>query len=274
MDDMMSSVFDQISNMDLDRIFENSKEDKASEKRLKEIEAEKQKKDNEKNKEIKPEDCLYDKTYNCPVCESKFKARTIRKGKTRFVGSDIDLHSNYDPINPDYYDVIMCDNCGYASISNTFYHIGERQSKLIADNISIRYVHKDYPLVYDTDIAIERYKLALLNCMAKNAKAYICLKLGWLYRDKKDIENEIKHLRFAIEGFNEAFTNENFPICGLDEQTLLYIMAALNFRLGEADESKRILSRLIVKRNLPERLKKKAEDLKELIAVKEKKDEK
>lgn len=272
MKNIVNNIYDEISEINLDSLFGNDKEEELKE--IKEEETKDVEVDKKEEKKINPEDCLYDRTMTCPVCESEFKTRTVRKGKSKFLGSDMDLRSNYEPINPDYYDVILCDKCGYAAISINFNHIGERQSRLIADNISIRFVPKEYPKVFDVDTAIERYKIALLNAVTKNGKAgekaYICLKLGWFYREKKDIDNEIKYLKSAIEGFNTAFTNENFPICGLDEYTLLYIMAALNFRLGDTEECKRILSRLIIKRGLPERLKINAEDLREMIKKQEK----
>ena len=268
MKSIVNNIYDELADIDVDNLFaEKEKEEEAED--IQEVEESKD------EKKINPEDCLYDRTMTCPVCESEFKARSIRKGKTRFVGSDIDLRSNYDPINPDYYDVIICNHCGYAAISINFNHIGERQAKLITDNISIRFTPKEYPAVYDVDTAIERYKLALLNSITKNGKAgekaYICLKIGWFYREKKDIENEVKYLKSAIEGFEQAFTKENFPICGLDEPTLLYIMSAIYFRLGNLEESKKILGRVIIKRGLPERLKKKAEDLRDIIKQQENK---
>ena len=96
-------------------------------------------------------------------------------------------------------------------------------------------------------------------------KAYICLKLAWFYRDKKDINNEIMYLKAAYKGFNDAFVNERFPICGLEENTLLYIIAAIGSRIGKIDDSLRILSRLIVKRGLNTRLKAKISDLRDLL---------
>lgn len=269
MKNIVNNIYDELSDIDVDNLFANKDDEKTEDIE----EATQNAKKNEKT--INPEDCLYDKTMTCPVCENEFKTRAIRKGKTRFMGSDIDLRSIYDPINPDYYDVIICNKCGYSAISINFNHIGYRQAQLITDNISLRFTPKKYPSVFDVDTAIERYKLALLNSITKKGKAgekaYICLKIGWFYREKKDTENEIKYLKSAVEGFEQAFTTENFPICGLDEATLLYIMSAIYFRLGSTDECKKILGRVIVRRDLPERLKKKAEDLRELVKKQENK---
>lgn len=219
--------------------------------------------------DYKPEECIYDKTYTCPVCKEVFKAKQIRKGRAKFISNDDDLKPNYKPVQPDYYDVILCDHCGYAAISSKFETITLSQQEAVEEKITPEYVKKDYPDVYDVDTAIERYNHALENCEAKKSKAgeksYIHLKLAWFYRDKNDKAKELEHLKIAYDGFNEAFTTEKLPICGLDENTLLYILAAIGIEIGYEEESIRILSRLIVKKDLSSRFKQKISALKDKI---------
>ena len=163
----------------------------------------------------------------------------------------------------------MCNKCGYTAISSKFDKLTSSQESLIEKNITPKFFPKEYPPVYTVDIAIERYKLALINAIVKKGrsgeKAYICLKLAWFYRDKNDLENEVMYLKAAHKGFNDAFVNERFPICGLEENTLLYIIAAIGSRIGKIDDSLRILSRLIVKRGLNTRLKNKISDLRDIL---------
>ncbi len=217
----------------------------------------------------KPEECIYDKTYTCPVCQEVFKAKQIRKGRAKFVSNDDDLKPNYTPIQPDYYDVILCNHCGYAAISSKFETITLSQQEAVEKNITPQYVKQDYSDLYDVDTAIDRYNQALKNCDVKKSKigekSYIHLKLAWLYRDKNDISKEIEHLKIAYDGFNEAFTTEKLPICGLDENTLLYILAAIGIKIGYEEEGIRILSRLIVKKDLSSRFKEKISALKDKI---------
>jgi len=217
----------------------------------------------------RPEECIYDKSYTCPVCGKDFKAKQIRKGRAKFISNDDDLKPNYTPVQPDYYDVILCDKCGYAAISSKFETVTLSQQEAIEKEITPKFQKKTYPEVYDVDTAIERYNLALENCEAKKSKAgeksYIHLKLAWFYRDKNDRTNETEHLKMAYEGFNEAFTTEKLPICGLDEDTLLYILAAIGIEIGYEEEGIRILSRLIVKKNLSSRFKQKISALRDKI---------
>ncbi len=252
------SIYDEIENLNLDELYAVFDNDK------------KQHKSGSASKtEIDPKECIYDKSYVCPVCGNNFKSKTVRKGKVRFINNELDLKPNYYPIQPDYYDIVLCDKCGYASMSSKFDKITYSQEEAITQYITPKFFPKEYQDIYDVDIAIERYKLALVNCMVKKSrageKAYICLKLAWFYRDKEDLQNEIMFLKSAYKGFNEAFINEKCPICGLDENTLLYIIAAVGARIGKLDDSLRILGRLIVKKRLNVRLRSKIEELRDVL---------
>lgn len=219
--------------------------------------------------ELTPEQCIYAKSYECPVCGFNFKSKALRKGKVRYLESDLDLKSNCVPVQPDYYDVVVCEKCGYAALASKFEFVTDKQSKLIKENITPNYVHEKFPEVYNIDTAIRRYKQALLTCEIKKSKsgekAFLCLKLAWIYRDKKDKENENIYLKKAYDGFNDAFINENFPICGLDENNLLYVLSAIAMDLGKDEQAIRTLSKLIIKKDISARLKSKAEDIKEII---------
>lgn len=227
---------------------------------------------NGQNKEKKapnPKDFLYEKTCQCPVCNNEFKTKAVKKGKARIVSTDTDLMPIYENINPTFYDVIICPRCGYSALTRYFEKVKADQADLIKTKISSSYKAKIYPDVYDIDIAIERYKLALLNAFVKVAKssekAYICLKLGWLYRLKKDNANEIKFLEQAYIGFNDSFSTESFPICGMDSYTLMFLVGELARRLGKENDALIWLGRVITGRNVNPKLKERARDQKDLI---------
>jgi len=266
MEEKVTNVYELINKIDLENLYITEKE--RDKKKGQEI----------GSKKINPADCLYDKTYECPVCSNEFKSKAIRKGKARYIHNEIDLKPLFEPIQPDYYDVIICNKCGYSAISSCFTRISDSQAEKITSSITPKFYPKQYPEIYSIDDAIERYKLALLSCIVKNAKAgekaYVCLKIGWFYRDKKDIKNELKYIKAAFDGFKTAYESETFPICGLDEHTLLYMIAALGVRIGCYKEALRALGQLSTQRNLSTRLKNKIYDLKEYIREKIRKMEK
>ena len=101
------------------------------------------------------------------------------------------------------------------------------------------------------DEAITKHKLALLNAVVKKSsvseKAYICLKTAWLFlrgkaesigrsapesEEKAKLEaEELQFIDNAYSGFMEAISRENFPMCGMDENTVMYLISDLAIRL-------------------------------------------
>ncbi|KRQ87967.1 hypothetical protein ABG79_00132 [Caloramator mitchellensis] len=214
-------------------------------------------------------DMLYDKTYICPVCDNQFKARTVKIGKARLIKVDTDFMPLYDKINPLFYDVIICPKCGYGAMISYFDKIKQAQKKLILDNITSKFKYKQYPDIYDLENAIERYKYALLNSIVKESKnsekAYNCLKLSWMYRLKKDEINERKFLEQAYIGFKQAFETEPFPICNMDQHTLMYLIGECARRLGYESEALLWYGKVIVSRNAKPRIIELARDQKDFL---------
>lgn len=242
-------------------------------KNLDNVELYKQEEENSSEAKSKSEintlDFLYDKSFTCPVCNNQIKARSVKNGKTRLVSKDTDLMPRHEPVNPMFYDVVLCPKCGYAALAKYFDKIKHEQTLVIKSTITPKFKAKVYPDEYDVDIAIERYKLALLNSVVKNSKmserAYTCLKLGWMYRLKEDSENELKFLEQALVGFREAFSKEPFPICGMDTYTLVYLLGELSRRLGHLEDALKWFGKVIVTPGVNPRLKEMARDQKDLI---------
>ncbi len=232
---------------------------------------------------------LLDKKYVCPQCDKEFTSKVVRSGKTKPIGQDIDLRTKFENIDCTKYDVIMCPHCGYAALPRFFNSCTPPQLKLIKDNISLKFQPKEYKgAIYTYEEALERYQMALINALVKKGKAsekaYICLKSSWVIRGKiesldpeKDAE-EIKKLQAqekeftknAFDGFANARSTESYPMCGMDEYTIDYLIAVLAMKNEKYDVAMRMLSGVITARTVNKRLKERAQDLKEVI-VKEKK---
>ncbi len=211
---------------------------------------------------------LYDKTYKCPVCDTTFSSKSIRSGKNKAIATDSDLYSKFSIVNPVLYDVVVCD-CGYAALSKTFDQLRATQITWIREEITSKYQPIQYPVILNAENAINRYKLALLNANIKKSRigeqAYLCLKIGWLYRDLEDHANERLFLEHARQHFLSAFTTERFPIFELDEFTTMFLVAELSRKVGDFETALRWAGELITKRSVPERLKNRARDLRDSI---------
>lgn len=223
----------------------------------------------QEKKEFNIEDCIYDKSRICPICENEFKSREIKKGKTRFVELDLGLRSIYAPIVPDYYNVIMCDECGYSAIEKRFNNLTLTNIKNVRNKRNTNYVPPKYPAIYDIEIAIDRFKKALYFCYMKESdlseKAYICNKLANLYSDLKDEKLELEYRTHAYNGYKEAYINEKFPIMDMEEEQLLYTIAYLAYKIGKKDEAKKVLGGLIVKKTISYILKEKIQEFIEIL---------
>lgn len=252
----------------------------------KEKEKEAAKKSGEQPVEVKEADLLFDKSFTCKVCDQEFKSKMVRTGKVKLIGSDNDLRPKYQHVDSLKYDAIVCPYCGYAALNRFFNYMTDTQARLIKTNISANFKGlKEGEEILTYDEAITRHKLALVNAVVKHAKAsekaYTCLKLGWLCRGKaeslpadtpnlEEVKKELAaqekdYMANAYEGFMEAFSKEPFPMCGMDETTMTYLTADLARQIGKYDEALRMIARVLTARDVNERIKSKARDMKDLI---------
>lgn len=238
---------------------------------------------------VQEQDFLFEKTHTCPVCDNTFKAKTVKIGRAKLKGTDMDLRPKYEIVDLLKYDVIVCPKCGYAALSRYFKYMTSGQAKMIRQNITPNYkgnAPKGDVITYEE--ALERYQLTLANAIVKQAKAsekaYICLKSAWLLRGyaesldesteesknkKAELETEENEfLQNALEGFLAARQSETFPMCGMDEQTVDYLISVMAIRFEQFDVASKLISSIISSRSASPRMKDKARDLKEILMQK------
>lgn len=227
---------------------------------------------------------VFEKTYNCVVCDKTFKSLTVKSGKARIIARDRDLRPIFEGFEASKYDVISCPYCGFTALNRYFTPLATVQKKLILEKISSHVKpfddHHDKRSYED---ALAMYKLSLVNSVVKMAKtserAYTCMKIGWLIRSyMEEINNdaqadasvipdlakqEEEYLKKAYEGFKLAISEETFPMCGMDEYTVDYLMAELAHRFGEDNISKKLVAEILISKNASSGIKDKARDLKE-----------
>ena len=230
-------------------------------------------------------DVLFDKSAECPVCGKNFSYRAVRTGKARLLGQDQDLRPKYDKFDPAKYDVVVCPYCGYAALIRYFTALPDAQVKLVKAGIGGKVHGVSNPPVFSYDDAIQRYQLALAATIVKRAKdsekAYVCLKMAWIIRGKKeslplDTENydevmkeltddEYEALKFAYDGFVSARQKESFPIAGMDEITIDYLIGVLAAKFGEFDTAQKMIAGILMNKSANNRIKDRARDLKEQV---------
>lgn len=191
---------------------------------------------------------LYGKELVCPVCSKKFKVTKVKMKACKVESRDADFCVHYKDINPLFYDAWVCENCGYASLSEKFEEIPQREANLLMKELAPKWNKRSFEGERSIDAAIEAFKLVLYNYQLRGLKASeiakVCMRIAWLYRIKEDTrENDF--IKFALKAYKGAFENEHFPVDKLDESTCMYIIGELSRRAGDYNEATKWLSRLI-----------------------------
>ncbi len=236
---------------------------------------------------------VLDKSIRCPVCDKVFKTLQPKSGRIKRLESDRDLRPRCEGIDIMKYNVNCCPSCGYTALSSSKYFetINANQKKLVQEKIcksfdpkSVADAYKPEVREWDYDTAIALHQLSLYNAVVKGAKtsekAYNCLVLAWLLRGKaeslaKDPEakdeveqckaQEKEYYKEAYEGLNKAVATENFPMAGMDQSTVDYLLATMAFQMGDNSAATRNLSRIITSPATNSKIKEKARDLKDEI---------
>lgn len=183
---------------------------------------------------------FYTKKITCPVCDSSFDILKVTSSYVRVSKKDEDFCPHYETINPLLYYPCICANCGYAAMEEKFESISDKDIKIIQEKIMPRWVKRDFPQERTINLAIDIYKIVLLNLQARGANhsevASACMKIGWLYRYLEDPKEEI-FLNLALGEYKNAYENESFPTETLDEITCMYIIGELLRRQGNINDA-------------------------------------
>lgn len=219
-------------------------------------------------------DLIYEKEMECPLCKGIIKKKCVKGSKNKLKETDYDLCPHYEKINPLFYEVVVCEYCGFAQINKKTEMPTAAESERICKHVSMKFSGRNYSEFYTAEEAIDRYKLSLLNAIVRNGsegeKAYIALKIGWIYREMGNEEEEFRFLEEARNGFIKAYQKEGFPIFELQEETVSYLVAALSYRIGDYKRIYEWIEGLLKNRQLDPKLKNRCFDLLNMARNKEK----
>ena len=242
---------------------------------------------------------VLEKTIRCPVCNKIFRTLQPKSERVKRLESDQDLRPRCEGIDIMKYNVNCCSFCGYTALASGKYFetISMDQKKLVEEKIcktfepnSVANAFESEVKEWDYDTAITLHQLSFYNAVVKEAKtsekAYNCLVLSWLLRGKAESiatgsvsrdeierikKQEAEYYKEAYEGLSKAVETEDFPIAGMDQSTMDYLLAAMAFQLGDTRAATRSLSRILNNPPMDSKLREKARDLKdEIIACSQK----
>ncbi|MGN9134639.1 DUF2225 domain-containing protein [Clostridium sp. HCP1S3_B4] len=213
---------------------------------------------------------IFDREVTCPICGKTFKTKAVKVNSPRIISKDSDFFIRYSVVNPYFYDVWICNSCGYAAMKSDFLKVKSYEKDAIFKQISIKWKPRKYSPISNPNIAIERYKLALLSATAmekpSSTLGMILLKISWMYRLINDTQNENIFLKKALDTLSLAYSTERFPMYGLQRDSMSYLLGDLNRRIKNYPEALRWYSSVITTPGVSPRIKELARDGKDLIS--------
>ena len=176
----------------------------------------------------------------CPVCLKKTR---VIKTRSRLLveKTDEDFCVHYKGFNPYYYKIWVCEHCGYAADEKTFMTpLGPKPRKELWDYLSNKEFAFEFKEERDYPDAIASYQLAISYLDIINAqpskKAALNLQMAWLYRFAGETETENEYMQKAAELYDLSLTTERYPIGNLTDNTAMYLVGAIYYRLGDFEK--------------------------------------
>lgn len=175
-------------------------------------------------------DELFDKKMECPICNTHFTSKKLRKSRIIVNKRYPDYYTEYGGENPTYYGVFVCPVCGYAAFESDFNDIREDEKQIFIQAVALHWKGKNYSSKRTLKDAIEAHKLALLAYDIRDYKSSaigkVALRLSWFYRENSNFESESYYRKIVLERFQRAFLEE-----GLDENdeelTIMYLVGEM-----------------------------------------------
>ncbi|MBP2650933.1 MAG: hypothetical protein H6Q74_1758 [Firmicutes bacterium] len=192
-------------------------------------------------------DILYEATKKCGVCDGAVKVTKVRS-RLSLIKQDSDFCTYYKEVNPNYYAVFVCPNCGYAA-QDTYFEDAPLGIQDIKKFLDSRTVNVNYSGNRTLEQALSTYKLAIFFAEMISALPSrlggLYLKLAWLFRENEQDNEELMALEKAQQCYEQAFLREKMPIGGMSQLTVEYLCGELLRRIGRFEEALTYLGKVV-----------------------------
>ncbi len=187
----------------------------------------------------------------CPVC---MKETRVTKTRSRLVVEkrDEDLCVHYKDFNPYYYKIWVCEHCGFAGDEKAFTtNMPNKHREILWNFLQEKDLDIEFEEKRTFADAVASYELALIFLdmigAPSSKKAIYNLNLAWVFRsvgeEYADMEREF--MLKAAEHYNESLSKERYPIDGLTDTAVVYLIGAIYYRLKDFEKCTQYLSRII-----------------------------
>lgn len=189
---------------------------------------------------------LYQISVECLCCKSEFKTSKVRTSFRVSSRKDTDFCVHYKnvDVNPEYYSVRVCPICGFSSTKNFSSTLKEKKMAEFKKEVSDGWKFKEFSRERTIDDALAAYKLALISAQIFEEKesviANILHRIAWLYRYKKDEEQEKRFLKHALDSYKIVYERESVDIA-----RLMYLIGEISRRLKNYSDAITWFSRVV-----------------------------
>ena len=188
---------------------------------------------------------FYDKTVVCRHCETPFSTKRIRSGSLTMVQRDSDFCTYYKErnLNPIFYSVSVCPQCGFAFSDQFEDKLTLSQARDVQTHITAKWTPKNFGSIRQMVEAIASYKLAIFSAklteQPHSVKAGLYLRLAWLYRIEQNTEEELRLIRMAAAEYEQSYIHSDYKRGDkeMSEVRLLYLIGELHRRTGNYDQA-------------------------------------
>lgn len=191
---------------------------------------------------------VVDKT--CPICKQSTRVVKLR-AKLPVVSVDEDFCAHYKSgFNPYFYHIWVCEHCGFAGDEKNFLSVMPKKHKdkitKVLEEKKIKFIFMEERKMPE---AVASYRLARLFAelrdMSLHQQAGIYLRIAWLYRFSEEKEKELEYLRKSVDLYVRSRSIERYPQGSMTEYDLIYLIAAIYYRMDDRENCKKYVSILM-----------------------------
>lgn len=193
----------------------------------------------------------YEKKLTCIYCTKQFTSFRVRSRFAISYQTDSDFCAHYrgENYNPQLYFVSVCPECGFAFTEEFTEQFSKGTKEIIRVQITEHWTKRNFGEVRNIQQALESYKLAILAGSLKKEKnavlAGLCLRLAWLYRSEKNLEQETRFMGMAQNAYEESYVLSDFTGTSMSELKVLFMIGELSRRLGQATKAITYFTKII-----------------------------
>ncbi len=193
----------------------------------------------------------YSKKMTCPLCDTEFTTSRVRSRAAipSVIDSDFCAHYKEKNVNPNYYAVNVCPECGYAYTEEFSPNFPAGTKGILEKKVSQNWEKRAYDGERDGMKAMATFKLAILSATLKKEKHVVmgnlCLRLAWIYRIEEETDQEERFLRLAVEEFEKSYLDSDFTATSMSELRMLYMIGELNRRLKDYQKAITYFSKIV-----------------------------